>query len=60
MGRKGGMGLVDIALPALLVTANQSYQRRNKSNVYGKTSRNNKFYSRRTGRRNNNKSRRQR
>jgi hypothetical protein len=27
--KKGGMGFVDVALPALLVTANQSYNRKN-------------------------------
>jgi len=54
--RKGGMGLVDVALPALLVTANHSY-RRNKSGLYRQSR--NKWYSSRRNR-SNNKSRRHR
>jgi hypothetical protein len=50
------MGLVDVALPALLVTANHSY-RRNKSGLYRQSR--NKWYSSRRNR-SNNKSRRHR
>lgn len=42
--RKGGMSLVDVAVPALLLTANSSYNRK-KSRLY-RGSRN-KLYSRR-------------
>jgi len=58
--RIGGMGLVDVAVPALLVSGNQLYRRRSslyrRRNSYSRKS--NKTYRRRNNNKTNRRSRR--